>query len=165
MSGLQAISLHTKSICPSEACVSGNIPPPPPPNNSPQHNKHMHIIARTIKQSLSQTSIPLVLKPLARQRRNTLWVTSRISCRESQSGAKATKKQHMVVATGNLSSRHSHESHWAPNCKRLSAKLEVLSGRITKPKQPQLHLNVSRLTSVCNRLCLPHGGVGTVPSD
>ena len=93
----------------------------------------MHIIARTIKHSLSQTSIPLVLTPLARQRRNTLWVTSRISCRESQSGAKATKKQHMVVATGNLSSRHSHESHWAPNCKWLSAKLEVLSGRITLP--------------------------------
>ena len=125
----------------------------------------MHIIARTIKQSLSQTSIPLVLTPLARQRRNTLWVTSRISCRESQSGAKATKKQHMVVATGNLSSRHSHESHWAPNCKWLSAKLEVLSGRITKPKRPQLHLNVSRLTSVCNRLCLSHGGVGTKGID
>ena len=125
----------------------------------------MHIIARTIKQSLSQTTIPLVLTPLARQRRNTLWVTSRISCRESQSGAKATKKQHMVVATGNLSSRHSHESHWAPNCKWLSAKLEVLSGRITKPKRPQLHLNVSLLTSVCNRLCLPHGGVGTKGID
>ena len=119
----QLIWYHTKSRSPSEACVLINIPPPPPSNNATQHSEQMHIIARTMKQSLSQTSIPMVLTPLARQRRNTLCVTSRISCIIADlSGAKATNKYHMVDRTGKWASRHSHKSHRAPQVQMAECK-------------------------------------------